>query len=245
VTTPFLFPLSALAACLALRRRHVAAWQVELAALVGYAAFAGACVTVGADSGWVRTTLAWYTAVCASVAAALATGLFAAIRNVRVLVIGLGAALAALGLSLAYLAGLLGEHSAGWVLLAEAGVAAIVAYLLAGRNRSACEYTACWTVLGVWASSIAGVSAAGGEQFSIWHVTLAVGVVCAFLVAGALNFDVLLWLAALAGLQWLQGIAVVVGSATNAAFAVVLAGLGLLALGLVVTRLNRRIRPAS
>lgn len=60
-----------------------------------------------------------------------------------------------------------------------------------------------------------------------------------------MNFDALLWLAALAGLQWLQAIAVVVGSATNAAFAVVLAGLGLLALGLVVTKLNRRIRPAG
>lgn len=185
VTTPFLFPLTALAACLTLQRRRLAAWQVELAGLVSYVAFAGACVTVSADSGWASTTLALYTAACASVAAALAIGLFAAIRNVRLLVLGLGAALAVLGLSLAYLIGLRGEHTIGWVLLAEAAAAAGAAYLLAARNRPACEYAACWTMVGVWASSITGVSAAGGNHFTIWHITLAVGVVCAFLLAGA------------------------------------------------------------
>jgi hypothetical protein len=72
-----------------------------------------------------------------------------------------------------------------------------------------------------------------------------VGIVVAFLVAAAMNFNGLLWLAAVAGLQWLQAIAVVVGSATNAAFTVVLTGLGLLGLGALVTRLNRHIRPLA
>jgi hypothetical protein len=247
LTTPFLFPIVALAACLTLRRRRFAAWRVELAGVVAYVALAGACVAVGAASGWLGTDhdVALYTAVCASIAAVLVIAVFAEVRSIRLLVLGLGAALAALGVSLAELAGVLREGTWSWVLLAEAAAAAMAALLLVRRNRHACEYVAYWATAGVWASAVAGTSAAGPEDFSIWHVTLAAGIVVAFLVAGTMNFNGLLWLAALAGLQWLQAIAILVGSATNAAFAVVLAGLGLVGLGLLVTKLNRRIRPAG
>jgi hypothetical protein len=76
-------------------------------------------------------------------------------------------------------------------------------------------------------------------------VILAAGVVCAFLIAGATNFSGLLWLAGPSSLQWLHASAVVVGSAANAAFAGAVAGLGLLRLGLALTKLHRRTRPAG
>jgi hypothetical protein len=245
LTTPFLFPAIALAACVGLRRRRLAAWSVELSGLVAYVAVAGACVTVGAESGWLDTDhdLALYTVVCASIGCALAVGCFALVRSVRLLVLGTGATLAAIGLGVAELTGILGEGTWSWVLLVEAAIAAGAALALVPRSRRACQYVTYWALLGVWASSVAGVSFTGPEDLSLWHATLATGIVLAFVVAGTMNFNGLLWLAALAGLQWLQAIAVVVGSATNAAFAVILAGLGLLAIGLLVVRLQRRIRP--
>ena len=167
-------------------------------------------------------------------------GLYAVIGSLRLLALGLGATLATIGLDLAELAGVLDEDTLGWLLLAEAGLAVAAAAALRRRNRRACEYAAYWAMIGVWAASVAGISAAGGESFSVWHVILAAAIVAAFLVAGAMNFTGLIWLAALAGLQWLQTIAVVVGSATNAALAVVLVGIGLVGLGLLVTRLSRR-----
>ncbi len=247
LTTPLVFPLSAGAACLALRRRRSAAWQVELAGLVAYVALLGACLRIGTASGWLGSDhdTALFAAACASIATALVLGLWAALGSARLLVLGLGATLATLGLSLAELAGRLSERTWSWVLLAEACVAAGAALLLARRNTRICEYVTYWVLIGVWASSISGISWAGGEDFSLWHVTLAAGIVIAFVVAAAMNFNGLLWLAALAGLQWLQAIAIVVGSATNAALTVVLTGLGLCALGLLVTKLNRRIRPSG
>lgn len=246
LTTPFLFPLAAAAGCLTLRRRRAGAWQAELAALVAYAALGGACATVGGTSGWLVTgrDTALYAGTCAVVATAVVIGLWRLLRSLRLLVLGLGVTLAALGLSLAELAGLLGERRLSWVLLAEATAAAAVAVALR-RDARACSYVSYWALGGVWASSVAGVSVAGADHFSLWHVTLAAGIVIAFLVAAAMNFNGLLWLAAVAGLQWLQAIAVVVGSATNAAFTVVLTGLGLLGLGALVTRLNRRIGPPA
>jgi hypothetical protein len=246
LTTPFLFPLAALAVCLILQRRHARRWQAELAGLVTYAALGGACATVGMTSGWLVTDhdVALYAGACAALATVLVIGLWTALRSLNLLVLGLGVTLATLGLSVAELAGLLSEGRLSWVLLAEALVAACVASLMR-RDAPVCRSVSYWAMAGVWASSVAGISAAGGDHFSIWHVTLAAGIVIAFLVAAAMNFNGLLWLAALAGLQWLQAIAVVVGSATNAAFTVVLTGIGLLGLGFLVTRLSRHIRPAA
>jgi hypothetical protein len=243
-TTPFLFPLAACAACVFLFRRRLATWQVELAGLVAYAALAGACVAVGATSGWLDRDhdLALYALVCAVLCTAFVIVLFAVIRSLRLLALGLGTTLSVLGLCVAELSGLLRESTWCWVLLAEAGAAAGAGVLLAQRNRHACAYASYWAMIGVLAAAISGISVTGPEHFSIWHVVLAAAVVAAFLVAGAMSFNGLLWLAALAGLEWLLSIAQVVGSATNAAFAVVLAGLGLVGLGVLVTRLNRRMR---
>jgi hypothetical protein len=244
MTTPFLFPLAALAVCLLLRRRDAPVWQVELAGLVTYIALAGACIAAGGASQWLGTDrdVALAVAVGSALAVPFAVALWRALGSLRLLVLGLGATLTALGVSLAELAGVLREGTLSRVFLAEAIVAVVVALALARRSPGACRLVSLWAMLGVWASSIAGVSAANPEQLSIWHVTLAAGVVVAFLAAASMSFNGLLWLAALAGLQWLQAIAIVVGSATSAAFALVLTGLGLLGLGLLVTRLNRRIR---
>jgi hypothetical protein len=247
LTTPVAFPLVALAASMGLRWHRSPAWQVELAGLVACVSVAGACVAIGRTSRWLVTDhdTALFAAAAAVIAALIAVGLWRVIRSARLLVLGLGAALAVLGISLAQLAGLLREGTWSWVFLTEAGAAAGVAILVGRRDTRACQYVSYWALAGVWASSIAGVSAAGPEHFSIWHVMLAAGVVLAFIAAAAMNFNGLLWLAALAGLQWLQAIAIVVGSATNAAFTVVLTGLGLCGLGLLVAKLNRRIRPSG
>ena len=244
LTTPFLFPIVALAACVMLHRHRFARWQVDLSGLVTYVAFAGACVSVGATAGWLDNNhqLALYVLVCSVIATAVVCALFAVVGSLRLLALGLGPTLSALGLSVAHLTGLLSEGTVSWVLLAEAGAAAAAGLLLVKRNRIACAYASYWAMLGVWAAAFAGISATGPADFSIWHVVLAIGIVTAFLVAGAMSFNGLLWIAALAGLEWLVAIAQVVGSATNAAFAVVLSGLGLAGLGLLVARLNRRIR---
>jgi hypothetical protein len=247
LTTPVAFPFAALAACLGLQWRRSPAWQVEVAGLVAYVSVAGSSVTIGKTSDWLVTDhdTALFAAVAAAIATVIAFGLWRVIRSARLLVLGLGASLAVLGISLSELAGLLREGTWSRVFLAEAAAAAAVAILVGRRDSRACQYVAYWALAGVWASSIAGVSAAGPEDFSIWHVTLAAGVVLAFIAAAAMNVNGLLWLAARAGPQWLQAIAIVVGSATNAAFTVVLTRLGLCGLGLLVTKLNRRIRPSG
>jgi hypothetical protein len=244
LTTPLLFPLVALAACIVLHRRRSATWQVELSGVVAYIALAAACVAVGATSGWLDTDhdLALYALVCSLIATTLVGALFTVAGSLRLLALGLGTTLSVLGLSVAELTGLLSEETVSWVLLVEAGAAATAGLLLVKHNRSACAYASYWAMLGVWAASFAGISVTGPGNFSLWHVVLALGIVTAFLVAGAVGFNGLLWIAALAGLEWLVAIAQVVGSATNAAFAVVLAGLGLIGLGLLVAQLNRRIR---
>jgi uncharacterized membrane protein YjjB (DUF3815 family) len=77
------------------------------------------------------------------------------------------------------------------------------------------------------------------SRFTVWHVILAGVVIAAFLTAGAFDLDALIWIAAAGGAVWMVMIAVIVGSATSAALAVVLAGMGLVLLGLLVTRLRR------
>lgn len=247
LTTPFIFPLAALAAVAVLWRRDAALWLREGAGLVVYLALVGAFVTTGSEGGWTTEdhVSGWYVTVCALFGGALAVALFAAIRSLRLLALGLGAAAAALGLGLAHVAGVSSAGTMAWVVLGEAFIAAAVAVVLFPTSRAGARYASYWAMVGVWAASVAGASAAGPEQLSIWHAVLIAAVVTALIVAAIAGFNGLIWLAALAGLQWLQMIAVVVGSATNSAFAVVLAGLGLLGLGFVVRRATERARPAG
>lgn len=241
VVAPFAFPLAAFVACLGLARRRAPWWQVDLAGLVGYVAFAVASGVSGAAWGWTDTArgAAAGVAVTALVGVAIAVLLHRVTGSTRLLWVGVPAALAALGVALAFLAGLwdapaAGPERLGWVLLGEAVAAAVVAWVLSSRDPAGCRYAAVWATVGGYAAVVfAGDDLA---SFSVWHVVLAGVVVAAFLAAAALDSDVLVWLAAAGGAFWVVLIAVVVGSATGAALAVVLAGLGLVGLGVLVAR---------
>ena len=247
IITPYLFPLAALGACVWLSRRGFAWWQSDLAGLVGYVALGVAFGVSGSASGWLDTDRerAWFVAAAALVAVAVVAAVHRATRSPRLLWVGMPAALAAFGIATAYLAGLWevdvsGLVHLGWVILAEAGVAAVVAALLARRDRSDCLYATLWATLGGYAA----VMFCGEDltSFSVWHLILAGVVIATFLTAAALDFDPLIWIGAAGGAWWVVMIAVVVGSATGAALAVVLAGFGLVGLGLLVARLRRTTR---
>lgn len=244
ITTPYLFPLVALGGCIWLSRRGSAWWQTDLAGLVGYVALGAAFGVSGAASGWMDTgrQVAAGVAVAAVVAVAIVSAVHRATRSPRLLWVGMPTALAAFGVATAYLAGLWetpveGPDRLGWVILAEAGIAAAVAVFLARRDRSACLYATLWATLGGYAAVMFSGDDLG--HFSVWHLILAGVVVTAFLIAAALDFDALIWIAAAGGALWVLMIAVVVGSATGAALAVVLAGIGLVGLGVLVARLRR------
>jgi len=247
LTTPFAFPLVALGAFAVLWRRPAAPWLQETAAYVVYASLGGACVATGGEGGWLGDDriAAPYVIACAVLGIAVAAGVFAGARIPRMFAVGLGIAVPALGLGIAHLMGVSSAGTMAWVVLAEAGAAAAAAVVLHRRGRPEWRYAAYWAMLGAWAASVAGAVSGGPEQLSAWHVVLIAAVVAALVVATTRGVAMLVWIAALAGLQWLQMICVVVGSATNSAFAVILAGLGLVGLGIAVKRATERARPVT
>ena len=90
-----------------------------------------------------------------------------------------------------------------------------------------------------------GQDAGEWDDFSGWHMVLSVAVVLTFLAAAVLRMDALIWVGAAGGLLWLVMMADVVGEGSDASGAtlVVLAGLGLTALGLAVAQVRRIARP--
>ncbi len=243
ITTPLLFPAVALVTCVGLAKRRAVAWQVDVAGLVGYTSLAGALAVIGAASGWINTgrEAAAFIAIGAIVAILVVLGLYAGVRSFRLAGVGLPLALAVLGASTAWAVSLVGTDGLCWVLLAEAGIAAVTAVVLADRSRRAAYCASVWAVLISYASLYAAV-ASGFYDFghlTVWHGILGATVVAAFLVSGTFDFKALIWLGAAGGALWLVMIAVVVGSATNAAAAVILVGFGLVMLGLLVTKLRR------
>jgi hypothetical protein len=87
-----------------------------------------------------------------------------------------------------------------------------------------------WTLIGSSAAVIASATR-HVSYFSLWHVILAVALASAFVIAGALEVDVLVPLAAVGGVAWVLMIASIVGSATSGVLAVILAGVVLGGLG--------------
>ena len=250
LTTPFLFPLVALTGCVALSHRGAPPWQRDLAGLIGFVAFAVASGASAATSGWVESgrDAAWAALAASAAGAAVATAVWRATGSRRLGWTGIPAALAALATAAAYLAGLWwtnveGIVGLGWVVLAEAAAAAVLAATLARRDRAACRPPLVWAVAGAYGAVL--FSGEDLTQASVWHAVLAGVVVAAFLAAAALDFDALTWIAAGGGAAWVLMIAVVVGSATGAALAVVLAGAGLLGLGVLVARIRRRAGPSA
>jgi len=244
ITTPYLFPSVALGGCVWLSRRGSPRWQTDLAGLVGYAALGAAFGISGSASEWLDSgrRVAAAVAVAALVAAAVVGALHRATGSPLLLWVGMPAALAAFGVATTYLAGLwdtptAGPERLGWVVLAEAGIAAAVAVVLARRHRPGCRHAAVWATVGGYAAVV--LSGEDLVHFSVWHLILAGVVIIAFVAAAALDVGALTWIAAAGGALWVVMIAVVVGSATGAALAVVLAGIGLVGLGVLVARLRR------
>ena len=243
IVTPFAFPITALGASVALARRRAPRWQVDLAGLVGYAALVAAFVTAARASRWVNTPRegATFAAVSAVVALLTALGLYALAGSFRLAAIGVPLAVAVLVASTAYALGVVDGGTLCWVVLAEAAFAMGFAVLVARDRRGVRDCAIAWATLLSFASIYAAAvgEAYDFERLNVWHGVLAATVVAAFLTAGALDLSWLIWLGAGGGAVWLVMIAVVVGSATSAALAVVLAGVGLVALGLLVARLRR------
>jgi hypothetical protein len=242
VIAPFAFPAAAAAGCAWLHARGWARWQTELTGLLAYAAFAGACVASGWASGLVDTDrqAGAYVAAAALPAGAMVAALSVVTGSALLLWAGGPAVLAALGLSLAELAGVLTDDSLPWIVLAEAGLAAAAGALLLRRGRADGRYAFVWAAAGAYAAVV--FSPGDLNQFGIWHLILAAVVIAAFLLAAATDFGALIWIAAAGGAFWVVLIALVVGSATGAALAVVLAGIGLLGLAVLVARLRRAPR---
>jgi hypothetical protein len=229
--TPFLFPAAALAACVALARVGRPAWEVELAALVGYIAlglaFAAAGGVVDAHSG--SATLA------SAIALAVVVGVERVAHVTRVTRWALPAALVALtGFASAAL-GWVDDGDVGWLFLGQAAAAA--AFGAAMLRRRPGLAAAAWqpAVLLAYAAVLAGID--DWSSVSPWHAVLTV-LVAAVLI-GAAFVDGLTWLGALGGLLWLGAVGGLVGTSSSWALGVVLFGAGLVGLSLVVARLHR------
>lgn len=252
VATPYLFPSAALAVCIVLARAEGAGWRSDVAGIAGFAALA---VAVGVSFGATDAIDSGRAAAGAVAVAALASaGVVAAVHRAtgsrRLLWVGMPAALAVLGVALAYLVG-------GWedgpdssarvavVILVEAGIAAMVAVALAPRDPPAALAATLWAVVGGYGAVL--WSGSDLTDFGVWHLLLAAVVVGAFVCAAVLDSDALLWLGAAGAALWIVTMAVIVGSQTGGALAVVLGGAAIAGLGLLVARVRRTAerRPVS
>lgn len=236
---PFAFPAAAAGGCVWLARRGAARWQTDLLGIVAYGAFGGACVASAWGSGLVDTGrgAAGYALVAAVPAVAMVALLHATTGSPLLLWTGGPAIGIALVVASAELTGILSAATLPWVVLTAGAAAAAAGVLLLRRGRADGRIAFLWAT----ACGVAAVLTSPDDlsHFRVWHVVLAAVVVAAFLAGAALDFPPLIWLAAAGGALWVVLIAVVVGSATGAALAVVLAGLGLVGLGLLVARLHR------
>jgi hypothetical protein len=242
ITTPFVFPVVALGASIWLARRHLG-WQSEVAGLIGCTALAGASAVSIVSSGWVDTARqgAGLAAVSAALTALVGVGLYVRIGSLRLAWLVVPPALGALVGCFAYVIGV-PMSMICWVVLGEAALAAGVARHFVARDRRRCDYAGIWALVGTYAAVFLAATTGNFDHLTIWHVILAAVVAGAFVVAGARDDDAMMWIAALGGAWWVVTIAVIVGSATSAALAVVMAGVALAALGLLVTRLRRARR---
>ncbi len=240
VVTPFVFPVVALAASVVLARRRLG-WQSEVAGLVGLVAFAAAFAVSIDASGWATAahTAAWWIAGAAAVGAAIATLLAATIHRPRVAWIGLPAALGVGGAVIAYAVGV-PVWALCWVILVESAFAAATAWRVRPNDRLGFTCAALWSLIGIYVAFIVAASTHDFARFSVWHAVLGIAVAGAFLLAGMLDVDVLMWFAAIGGVLWVLTISALVGTATSAALAVVVAGIALVGLGLVVARVHNR-----
>ena len=235
------FPAVALGGALALRRARRPAWELELAAMTGYVAFALASIAsaLATDAGPA------FGLAASLVATAIVLALHAAMRIVRLTGWGLSASLVAFTAFAADSAGILSGSTAPWLLAAQ-GVAAVAAgALLVHWSRAGAE--AAWrsAALLAIAASVAGIGHAGFGHVGPWHVVLTLVVGASLVAAARFDMGSLMWVGALGSLVWLGVLAVVVGHSSGWAVAVVAFGLGLGALGGLIGRRRRPGRSAA
>lgn len=241
LTVPFAFPVVALAASVGLHRRGLG-WQSDAAGLGGMLAYAAACGVTILASGWADTV---HTGVALVLAAAvggiaISVGLFVVTGSVRLLWIGAPLATAVAVACLADLLGIVDAQTLCWAILAEAAAAGVISRVLRARRAAGAVYMEVWALVGAYAAVFNAATRTDMTHLNIWHGVLAVAVILAFIAASETEAVALLWLAAAGGVAWVVLIAIVVGSKTSIALAVILAGLALVVLGILVARLHRR-----
>ena len=240
MVSPFLFPVAAMGAAVALARAGRPSWEAEAAGLVGQLSLAIAFVVLGGVVD--PSDIPVFGAICALAAVAEVLASHRLIGSVRLTGWSLSASLVAAG---AFSTAAIVDGSLAYILLGEAVVAAAVTALLASRGSAYGIHAARTAVLLTYGACACGIAQQDGwEHLSGWHLLLTLAVVGTFMVAAALRYDALIWVGGLGGLFWLTAISIVVGDSTGAASMIVLGGLGLVGLGFLI-RAMRNITHAT
>jgi hypothetical protein len=237
--TPFVFPGLALGVAVGLHRAARPAWEVELTGMVGLLALGLAFLASGnaADAGAGFGTLA------GAIGVVVVLALHHAVRLVRLTSWGLSASLVAFSGFAADAAGAVHAGRVDWLLLVQAAVGvAVGAAVVRGRPKVAAGAWRSAALLGTAACSF-GIDDGTWGAVGPWHLGLTLVVVATLLAAAAFDMDGLMWVGALAGLVWLGAAGALVGHSGGWALAVVLLGIGLVALSVLINRLRRPQRP--
>jgi hypothetical protein len=240
-TTPYAFPAAALAVAILLHRRGRPDWEVELAGATGYVAFGLASATSAAVLGAGPGAGAGISLA----AAALVAGLHRLLGIVRLTGWGLTASLVAFSGFASDAAGLLTSSAVPWWLIAQAAAAVPIGGLLLRRGSHA-GAEAAWRSSSLLAvtSAIAGMASTGADHLGPYHALLTIAVAVSLVAAARFDLPSLLWTGALGGLVWLVALSVVVGSSIGWALAVIVFGVGLIALATLIAR-RRNLGVAS
>jgi hypothetical protein len=153
---------------------------------------------------------------------------------------GLSGSLVAFVTSGAVASGTFQDHSA-LVFLAQAAAAAVAGLVLLERSPDGAA--AAWRTAALlgYAACIAGISQGHAwESVGPWHALLTLVVIATFAAAVLRDLPGLVWTGAIGGVVWLVALCAAVGDSSGWAFAVVVFGAGLVALGLLVGRFTRR-----
>jgi hypothetical protein len=231
---PFLFPAAPLGVAIGLHRRSWPQWEIELAGVVGYVALGLAFLAAGAaaEAG------SGYGLVVSATAVAVVAGMHAAVRLVRLTSWGLSASLVAFTAFASDLAGFLDGGTAAWLLAGQFAVALVVGVLALDRDREVAANALRTAALLAAVACAFGIGDWGFGSLGPWHLALTVTVAATLLAASALDLPGLMWIGALDGLFWISTVAAVAGERVGWAFAVILAGAGLVALAVLVARVR-------
>jgi hypothetical protein len=239
---PFLFPAAAVGTAIALARTGRPRWEVDSAGLVGQFSLAAAFLVAGGV--YDPADVPRFGFVCALAAIVEVLACHRAIGSVRLTGWGMSGALVA---ALSFGSAGATDVSLAVIFLAQAVAASVLAGMLISRESAYAVHAARTAALLFYAAALTGID--DWQQLTWWHAVLTVAVGVAFVTAGALRMDALIWVGALGGLLWLGAIAAVIGDSGGAALAVVVGGAGLAGLGLLVGMMRRASRaqriPAS